>query len=119
MAHEDPRSHLPLTPIVLHILIALGDGERHGYAISQEIEMEFYGAIHVGPGTMYGSIQRMLAAKLIEEAQPRHRSEADARRRYYRATALGKKVKQLELERLEKLLRFAKVRRAWDRPGIA
>ncbi len=119
MAHDDPRAHLPLTPIVLHILIALGDGERHGYAIAQEIEMEFYGAIRVGPGTMYGSIQRMLGAKLIEEAHPRKRDDADARRRYYRATALGNKVKQLELERLETLLRYANVRRAAHRPGIA
>ena len=119
MPHDDPRSHLPLTPIVLHILIVLGDGERHGYAIAQEIETEFQGTTRVGPGTMYGSIQRMLAAKLIEEVRPRHRDEADSRRRYYRATALGKKVKQLELVRLEKLLRFAKVRRVWDRPGIA
>ena len=119
MPHADPRSHLPLTPIVLHILIALGDGERHGYAIAQEIELEFYGAIRVGPGTMYGSIQRMLGAKLIEEVHPRHRDDADSRRRYYRATALGKKVKQLELERLAQLLRFAKARGAAQRPGIA
>ena len=119
MAHDDPRSHLPLTPIVLHVLIALGDGERHGYAIAQEIEMEFYGAVRVGPGTMYGSIQRMLAAKLIEEVHPKPRDHADARRRYYRATALGRKVRHLELERLEALLEFARARRALHRPGLA
>ncbi|HVX41314.1 MAG TPA: PadR family transcriptional regulator [Gemmatimonadaceae bacterium] len=118
MSRDDPRSHLPLTPIVLHILIALGDGERHGYAIAQEIEQEFYG-VRVGPGTMYGSIQRMLAAKLIEEVHPKSRGDADSRRRYYRATALGKKVKHAELERLETLLQFAREGRTVRRPGLA
>src|SRR3982750_3102284 len=98
---SDPRSQLPLTPVVLHILLALTEGERHGYAIAQEIEETTDGQIRTGPGTLYGSIQRMLGASLIEEAP--HRKQAtddDERRRYYRMTALGRRVLELEVQRL-------------------
>jgi hypothetical protein len=60
VTRTDASAHLPLTPIVLHILLALSEGERHGYAIAQEIEMATTGQVRAGPGTMYGSIQRML-----------------------------------------------------------
>ena len=74
MVQTDPSSQLPLTAVVLHILLALADGERHGYAIAQEIEETTHGQIHMGPGTLYGSIQRMLGASLIEEAPQRRRA---------------------------------------------
>src|SRR5690349_21731298 len=97
----DPAGQLPLTPVVLHILLALTDGERHGYAIAQEVEATTQGQVHMGPGTLYGSIQRMLAAALIEETAPRKRPGDDAeRRRYYRMTTFGRRVLELELERL-------------------
>jgi DNA-binding PadR family transcriptional regulator len=67
MPSADPRKQLPLTPVVLHILLSLTDGERHGYAIAQEIEETTERQIRMGPGTLYGSIQRMLSASLIEE----------------------------------------------------
>src|ERR1700760_647649 len=73
MPPGDPRSQLPLTAVVLHILLALADGERHGYAIAQEIEATTGGEIRSGPGTLYGSIQRMLTSALIEEAPQRKR----------------------------------------------
>src|SRR5215467_5276678 len=99
---RDPSSQLPLTPVVLHILLALSEGERHGYAIAQEIEETTDGRVRTGPGTLYGSIQRMLASSLIEEAPARRATpDDDARRRYYRATSFGRRVLALELERLD------------------
>ena len=110
---RDPQSQLPLTPVVLHILLALSDGERHGYAIAQEIESTTRGQIRMGPGTLYGSIQRMLASALIEEAPSRRRASAveetdDARRRYYRMTGFGRRVLELEVERLNAVVQLAR-----------
>src|SRR4051812_48892992 len=100
MTRSDPAAQLPLTPVVLHILLALAEGERHGYAIAQEIEAATGARIRTGPGTLYGSIQRMLAAALIESAPPRRRAENDDdRRRYYRMTPFGRRVLGLELQR--------------------
>ena len=91
----------PLTPAVFHILLALYNGERHGYAIMQEFPM--------GPGTLYGSIKRMLGAGLIEEAGERPDPELnDERRRYYRLTAEGKRAAEGETKRLQSLVRLAK-----------
>src|SRR4051812_1039659 len=109
MTRNDPHAHLPLTPVVLHILLALSSGERHGYAIAQEIEDATGGQVRAGPGTLYGSIQRMLTASLIEEAPAkRHASADDDRRRYYRTTPLGKRVLELELQRLVDVVRIAR-----------
>jgi DNA-binding PadR family transcriptional regulator len=107
---RDPRSQLPLTPVVLHILLALADGERHGYAIAQEVEERTEGHTRMGPGTLYGSIQRMLASGLIDEspARSRNASDDDARRRYYRVTSFGRRVLELELERLNAIMRLAR-----------
>jgi DNA-binding PadR family transcriptional regulator len=108
---RDPRSQLPLTPVVLHILLALAEGERHGYAIAQDVEDATQGQVRMGPGTLYGSIQRMLTSALIEEAPARRRAddgEDDARRRYYRVTAYGRRVLELELERLNAIVRLAR-----------
>jgi DNA-binding PadR family transcriptional regulator len=108
----DPRGQLPLTAVVLHILLALTDGERHGYAIAQEIEDTTGGEIRTGPGTLYGSIQRMLAASLVEETAPRKRAaDDDERRRYYRLTPFGKRVLELELQRLSRIVRVARAKR--------
>jgi DNA-binding PadR family transcriptional regulator len=116
----DPHAQLPLTAVVLHILLALSDGERHGYAVAQEIEDATAGQMRVGPGTLYGSIQRMLAASLIEEAPRRRRpSDEDERRRYYRMTAFGHRVLELELERLAGIVRVARGKRLLPRTGPA
>jgi DNA-binding PadR family transcriptional regulator len=119
MPSADPRSQLPLTPVVLHILLALTDGERHGYAIAQEIEETTDGQIHMGPGTLYGSIQRMLSASLIEETAPRRQTDDDERRRYYRMTTLGKRVLEAELQRLSRVVRLARTKRILRDPGVA
>jgi DNA-binding PadR family transcriptional regulator len=112
-----PDDHLPLTPVVLHILLAVAAGERHGYAIAQEVEELTGGDVRMGPGTLYGSIQRMLASGLIEEAAPRAaRGDEDRARRYYRATTLGRRVLDRELERLARVVEHARARRLLPRP---
>jgi|SRR3954468_2429778 DNA-binding PadR family transcriptional regulator len=121
MAHrDDPHAQLPLTPVVLHILLALSSGDRHGYAIAQEVEAMTHGQVRMGPGTLYGSMQRMLASSLIEEAVPRKRpSTDDERRRYYRMTAFGRRVLELELERLAAVVRLARARDLLPGPRTA
>ena len=98
----DAAGHLPLTPVVLHLLLALADGDRHGYAVAQEVERLTEGAVRLGPGTLYGSIRRLLDAGLIEETTDRV-ADDDERRRYYRLRALGRRVLELELERLARV----------------
>src|SRR5436305_6561177 len=84
---------LPLTPAVFHILIALADGEAHGYAIMQEVTRRSGGIVRLGPGTLYGAISRLLADGLIEESEQRPVPEMDdTRRRYYRLTKRGSEV---------------------------
>jgi DNA-binding PadR family transcriptional regulator len=99
----------PLTPAVYHILLALADGEKHGYAIMKDVEAQTGGSLHMGPGTLYGSIKRMLAAGLIEEADERPDPALDGdRRRYYRMTALGRRVTAAESGRLAQAVRIAR-----------
>jgi DNA-binding PadR family transcriptional regulator len=112
-----PSDFLPLPTATFHILLALRDGEKHGYAIMNDVETLSDGAVKIGPGTMYGSIRRMLAEGLIEESDERPDPEMDdERRRYYRCTALGERVWRAEAERLTKLLKNAFPRRAI--PGL-
>jgi DNA-binding PadR family transcriptional regulator len=104
-----PLPLLPLTPAVYHILLALADEEKHGYAIMKEVEALTNGQVKMGPGTLYGSIKRMLAARMIEEAEARPDPEMDdERRRYYRLTGLGKELVRAESERLAQSVRAAR-----------
>ncbi|HWH50804.1 MAG TPA: PadR family transcriptional regulator [Gemmatimonadaceae bacterium] len=120
MTRTDPRALLPLSPVVLHLLLALAGGERHGYAIAREIESTTGGQVRMGPGTLYGSIQRMLAASLIEAAPHRRRADDDdERRRYYRLTTLGRRTLELELERLASVVDAARSKRLLRGPGLA
>jgi DNA-binding PadR family transcriptional regulator len=90
-------------------LLALLDGEQHGYAIMQSIAAETEQQLRMGPGTLYGTIKRMLEAGLIEESDERpDRERDDERRRYYRVTDLGRKTAGLEAKRLEKLVALAR-----------
>jgi DNA-binding PadR family transcriptional regulator len=108
---QHPQSYLPLTPAAFHILLALAEGERHGYAIMQEVAASTGGALKLGPGTLYGSIKRLLAEGLIVEAGERSDGElGDERRRYYRLTDLGLRVARAEAERLERLVGMARER---------
>jgi len=110
----------PLSPAIFHILLALAAGEMHGYAIMQEIVILSDGRVHLGPGTLYGSIKRLLAARLIEESDDRPDPELDdERRRYYRLTQDGHRVLAAEAERLQQLVRAARARKVvGDVPGL-
>jgi DNA-binding PadR family transcriptional regulator len=108
-----PESYLPLTPAVFHILTALADGERHGYAIMREVSKTSGGIVKLGPGTLYGAIGRLLEDGLIEESSDRPDPEMDdERRRYYRLTRSGGNVLAAETYRLADLVRLAKSTRA-------
>ncbi len=105
---KEPESFLPLPSAALHILVALGLGEKHGYAIMRDVEDLSDGRVRMGPGTLYGSVKRMLADGLIEETPSRPDPALDdQRRRYYRLTALGERVCAAELQRLQALVRRA------------
>jgi DNA-binding PadR family transcriptional regulator len=107
-----PDSFLPLPVSEFEILLALADGERHGYSIMSDIGDRTSGALRLGPGTLYGSIKRMLANGLIDEATNKRRAPGDdERRRYYRLTALGRAVASAEAARLDELVRHAKRKR--------
>jgi DNA-binding PadR family transcriptional regulator len=107
-----PDDMLPLTPAVFHILLALADGEKHGYSIMQEVVRITDGTIQMGPGTLYGTIKRMLEARLIEETDERPDPALDdERRRYYRLTDFGERVAQAEVKRLAMLLNVAHSKR--------
>jgi DNA-binding PadR family transcriptional regulator len=109
---RDPQSLLPLTPAVFHILLALVDSERHGYGIMQEIAARTENRVRMGPGTLYGSIKRMQADGLIEEAGERPDPALDdERRRYYRLTDFGQRVARAEAERLAHLVSVAQHKR--------
>src|SRR5918995_2249472 len=105
----NPDDHLPLPVAMFHILVAVADQDRHGYAIMQDVAARTNGALKLSPGTLYGSIRRMLDDGLIVELNARQRpDEDDERRRYYRITPFGRAVAQAEATRLATLLRQAK-----------
>jgi DNA-binding PadR family transcriptional regulator len=105
-------SHAPLTPAVLHILLALARQERHGYGIMKQVEADSSGGVHMGPSTLYGSISRMIDAGLIRESDKRTDPEIDDERRiYYRITALGEKALAAELERYRQVVALARQQR--------
>jgi DNA-binding PadR family transcriptional regulator len=103
---------LPLTPAVFHILLALTEGERHGYAIMQEVIESTNRQITMGPGTLYGTIKRMLEKGLIEESDRRPDAEDDdERRRYYRLTGVGQRVVEAEAARYNEMAKLVKRKR--------
>jgi len=109
---ERSSQYKPLTPVVYHILLALTDGEKHGYAIMKDVEVQTGGRFKMGPGTLYGSIKRMLAAGLIEEADERPDPELDdERRRYYSLSGLGQRAVSVEIERLAQAVSVARQKR--------
>jgi DNA-binding PadR family transcriptional regulator len=100
---------LPLPPATFHILLALAESDRHGYAIIQDVELRTDGALRLSAGTLYRSIQRMLEQGLIVETRDRPAPEDDdERRRYYRITSLGKAAARAEARRLADLVRLAR-----------
>jgi Predicted transcriptional regulators len=98
----------PLSPAFFHILLSLGQGERHGYALKREISRRTEGKLNLGPGVLYGSINKMLELGLIEESDDRPDPHLDdERRRYYRITSYGRKVAQAEAARMRELAQLA------------
>jgi DNA-binding PadR family transcriptional regulator len=107
-ADEVPKL-LPLPQAVFQILVALADQDRHGYAIMQDVAVRTGGSLKLSPGTLYGSIKRMLEDGLIVEVDARpSRNDDDERRRYYRITQFGRSIAQAEADRLTVLLRQAR-----------
>jgi DNA-binding PadR family transcriptional regulator len=100
---------LPLTPATLHILMAIAEEERHGYAIIQDVEKRTGGEVTLSAGTLYRTIQRMLEQGLLVEARERPAPELDdERRRYYGITAFGAAVARAEASRLAALLKLVR-----------
>jgi DNA-binding PadR family transcriptional regulator len=115
---RDAESFLPLTTASFHILLTLADGERHGYAIMQEVREDTGGKIRLGPGTLYRSLQALLDGELIEELARLINRDDDERRRYYRLTHLGRRVLTAESRRLADAVALARSKRILQRvPG--
>jgi DNA-binding PadR family transcriptional regulator len=109
----NPQEFIPLKNQWFHIMLSLAGGEQHGYGIMQEVLNRTTGKVRLWPATLYGSIKRLIEAELIEESDERPAPELDdARRRYYRLTALGRRVLDAECERLEELVRTIRVKQA-------
>ena len=105
----DPAPYLPLPLATFHILVAVAEEGRHGYAIIQDVETRTEGALRLSPGTLYRTIQRLLEEGLIEEMRERPAPELDdERRRYYRITRLGAAAVRADAQRLTELVKFAR-----------
>ena len=99
----------PLTPEVMHVLLSLAGGERHGYAILKEVLLQTNNQVRLGPGTLYGTLQRLMESGWVEETDGPG-TVADERRRYYRLSRSGREALKAEVERLEALIRGARAR---------
>jgi DNA-binding PadR family transcriptional regulator len=112
---EDLSSYLPLSPAVLHILLALASGDLHGYGLMQEVERQSEGQYKLGPGTLYDNLRRLMVQGLVEQASlPKGQ---DPRRQYYQLSSLGRKILAADVARLEEVVRearacFGRTRRA-------
>jgi DNA-binding PadR family transcriptional regulator len=107
---------VPLSPMMLHMLLALADGEKHGYAIMKAVEDETGGEIVIPLGSLYGAIKRMIVGGLIAESDERPDPDLDdERRRYYRITATGEQTLRAEMERLERTLAIARSKRVFGK----
>ena len=105
----NPDDYLPLPVATFHILVAVADQERHGYAIMQDVAARTNDGLKLSPGTLYGAIRRMLEEGLIVELSERQRpDEDDERRRYYRITPFGRAVAKAEARRLAQMLKLAR-----------
>ncbi len=113
----DPGELLPLTPVALNVLLALADGERHGYGIMLEVRERTGGRVRLGPGTLYGAIKRLKEGGVIEGSGERPgEAPNDERRRYYRLTGFGGEVLAAEVERLDGLVRAARRKGTFPAP---
>jgi DNA-binding PadR family transcriptional regulator len=118
MAKQDPQAFLPLKTNWFHILLSLAAGEQHGYGIMQEVLDRTGGKVRLWPATLYGTLARLIDAELIEESEARPAAELDdARRRYYKLTRFGRRVLDLESERLKELVNVLRAKRRLAKRG--
>ena len=116
MVDRDPSSFLPLPQAQFHVLVALTDGEKHGYAIMQAVESSSGGIVRMGPASLYGTLKRLVDHGWAEELPHHPGPDDDQRRRYYRLTGIGQRVCEAEADRLARLVRIT---RSNLRPGMA
>jgi DNA-binding PadR family transcriptional regulator len=117
---RDTESFLPLTPAMFHILVALADGEKHGYAILKEVARRTEDKVRLSAGTLYGNLARLESAGLIAESNRRPEFALDdERRRYYRLTDLGREVAVAEAERMEEAIEHARATKLIRKPKLA
>lgn len=117
-AESSAERFLPLSNAEFHILLAIADEERHGYAIMQEVRKSTQGLIRLGPGTLYRCIQELLEKGLTIESGRYPAANEDQRRRYYRVTSLGRRVLSAEARRLSEVVALAKSKRVLRRLPI-
>ena len=110
---RDPEALLPLTPAMFHVLVALADGESHGYAIMKDVQQLTGGSVRLSTGTLYGIIKRLLNEGLIREAGTP--SKEDERRRAYGLTPFGRDVARAEASRLAETLAIARRKQLFKR----
>ena len=109
-----PNTNQPLTPAVFHILLALSNAERHGYGIMKQVEADAQGQVKMGPGTLYGTLKRMLDAGLVKESDKRIDPQMDDERRiYYQITGVGSQALAAELERYRHIVTVAQQRKLY------
>jgi DNA-binding PadR family transcriptional regulator len=118
VSEPNPTDFLPLSPPVFHVLLALADGDKHGYAILKEVEERTQGKVILSTGTLYAIIKRLLNDGLIEELDERP-ADDDQRRRYYRLSAVGRQVAIAEARRMEEIVETARGKRLLKRPRHA
>jgi DNA-binding PadR family transcriptional regulator len=110
------KSSQPLSPAMFYVLLALADGEKHGYAVMKEVSLRTAGRVRLSAGTLYGIIKRLLNEGAIEECRERPAAEDDdERRRYYRLTTGGRKLAVAEAERMDEALAVARVKKLLGR----
>lgn len=111
-ARRDPQGYLPLSPMVLHVLLALVDGDKHGYAMIKEVRRRTSGEVELGASSLYGVLKRLSDDGLVEETDERPDPALDdERRRYYRLSRFGRNVVIAEMKRLESLIHQARAKR--------
>jgi len=109
---RDPQAHLPLKTAWFHILLALADGARHGYAIREAVETRTEGGVRLWPATLYGALRDLFETGAVEPLEGDEDPDDDQRRRYWRLTAFGRALLRAETDRLEDLVRAARASRA-------
>jgi DNA-binding PadR family transcriptional regulator len=120
MPRAAPPLPVPLPPVWFHLLLALTGGERHGYALMDDVARESGGALRLGPGTLYGALKRLLELGLVEESARRpDPAMDDERRRYYRLTPAGRRILAAEAQRHDHLVALARAKRVLPRPRPA